>query len=59
MVFAFTVVVVGLVLLFHNYLRKKLRRERLLDQIPGPPALPILGNTLEINVAHDGKLQNI
>lgn len=33
---------------------KRARLVRLIEKIPGPPALPIVGNTIEINVDHDG-----
>lgn len=33
---------------------KRARLVRLINKIPGPPALPIVGNTIEINVDHDG-----
>ncbi|XP_059469204.1 cytochrome P450 4c3 [Neocloeon triangulifer] len=41
------------VLLLWRRIRDRLRRNKWLALIPGPSALPILGNTLEINVAHD------
>jgi hypothetical protein len=44
-----------LLLLRSKWLRTRIRRNELLAQIPGPMALPLLGNTLEINVAHDGE----
>jgi hypothetical protein len=45
-----------LLLLFRStWLRTRMRRNELLALIPGPMALPLLGNTLEINVAHDGR----
>lgn len=28
---------------------------KLMSKIPGPPSLPIIGNTVEVNVEHDGK----
>lgn len=39
------------------YVSFKLRRQRLeqlMAKIPGPVALPIIGNTLEINIGYDG-----
>lgn len=35
--------------------RKRARRVELIEKLPGPPTLPFLGNTVEINVEHDGK----
>lgn len=37
------------------YNKKRSRLVRLINKIPGPPSLPLLGNTVEINVDHDGK----
>lgn len=37
------------------YQKKRARLVKLIEKIPGPPSLPILGNTIEINVDHDGK----
>lgn len=31
--------------------------EQLMAKIPGPTALPIIGNTLEINIGYDGNLR--
>lgn len=39
-----------------RYNWKRARLVRLIEKIPGPPALPIVGNTIEINVDHDGIL---
>ncbi|KAL7018883.1 hypothetical protein ACKWTF_010946 [Chironomus riparius] len=36
-----------------NYNRKRARMVRLINKIPGPPALPLIGNAIEINVEHD------
>lgn len=38
------------------YQKKRARMVRLIDKIPGPSSLPIIGNTIEINVDHDGEL---
>lgn len=38
------------------YQKKRARLVKLIEKIPGPPSLPIIGNTIEINVDHDGKL---
>lgn len=36
------------------YSKRRARMVSLINKIPGPPALPIIGNTVEINVDHDG-----
>lgn len=33
-----------------NFLIHKTRRGRLIDKIPGPPGLPVLGNGLDVSV---------
>lgn len=38
------------------YQNKRARLVKLIEKIPGPPSLPIIGNTIEINVDHDGEL---
>lgn len=40
---------------FVVYNRKRAHMVRLMSKIPGPPSLPIIGNTVEVNVQHDGK----
>lgn len=45
--FLFTIIVV--------YNKRRARLIKLIERIPGPPALPIIGNAIEINVDHDGK----
>lgn len=35
--------------------RKRARMVKLIEKIPGPAALPILGNSIEMNVDHDGE----
>lgn len=37
------------------YQKKRARLVKLIEKIPGPPSLPIIGNTIEINVDHDGE----
>lgn len=37
------------------YQKKRARLVRLIEKIPGPGALPLIGNTIEINVDHDGE----
>ncbi|KAJ9594698.1 hypothetical protein L9F63_014032 [Diploptera punctata] len=50
-------VLIALVLItlvtLYKYYKKHAYTARLINQIPGPPALPIVGNTIEINVEHD------
>lgn len=36
------------------YQKKRARLVKLINKIPGPPTLPLVGNTIEINVDHDG-----
>lgn len=38
------------------YQKKRARLVRMIEKIPGPASLPIIGNTIEINVDHDGTL---
>lgn len=45
--FLFTIIVV--------YNKRRARLIKLIERIPGPPALPIIGNAIEINVDHDGE----
>lgn len=49
----FTVFVAYLVL----FKSRRNRLEELMAKIPGPTALPIIGNTLEINIGYDGNLK--
>lgn len=39
------------------YQKKRARLVKLIEKIPGPPSLPIIGNTIEINVDHDGECE--
>lgn len=48
----FLVIVVIIFLIFFN--KKRARMVKLIEKIPGPAALPILGNSIEMNVDHDG-----
>lgn len=49
----FLIFSVILFIVFFN--RKRARMVKLIDKIPGPAALPILGNSIEMNVDHDGE----
>lgn len=52
-----TLVLISLVITY--IILYKLKRERLvrlIDKLPGPPGLPLIGNAIEINVEHDGEL---
>lgn len=35
--------------------KRRSRIVELIGRLPGPPGLPVLGNTIEINVEHDGE----
>lgn len=37
------------------YNKKRARLVKYIDKLPGPAALPIIGNTIEVNVDHDGE----
>ena len=37
------------------YNRRRSRMVRLIEKIPGPSSLPFIGNSIEMNVDHDGK----
>lgn len=49
------VILILLTTIIAIYNWKRARLYKLMSEIPGPPALPIIGNTIEINVDHDGK----
>ena len=51
MLILFAVVIV----LFTIWYRKYEKRRRIVDKIPGPPALPILGNALQFKRTSRGK----
>jgi cytochrome P450 family 4 len=38
--------------------RRRRRVVRLIERIPGPPSLPLIGNCIELNVEHDGECVN-
>ena len=46
---------VSILMMIFKYYRKRAYIMRLIERIPGPPALPIIGNTIEINVEHNGE----
>jgi cytochrome P450 family 4 len=39
--------------------RSRARMVRLIDKIPGPPSLPVIGNAIEMNVEHDGTCPSV
>lgn len=43
---------IGCFCVVYNWRRAHL--VKLMNKIPGPPSLPIIGNTVEVNVEHDG-----
>lgn len=47
-----------LALALYLYNHKRLRTAQLMSKIPGPAALPLFGNSLQINVDHDGECNN-
>ena len=51
-----TVLVIALVTCYiFLYNRSRARMVSLINKIPGPPSLPLIGNTVEVNVEHDGE----
>lgn len=48
-------VILGWLATWYNSRR---RVSKLISKIPGPPALPLLGNVIELNVDHDGERIN-
>ncbi|CAD6992929.1 unnamed protein product [Ceratitis capitata] len=51
-----TIILVGAITLFFViYNKRRARMVQLIDKIPGPAAMPLLGNSIEMNVDHDGK----
>lgn len=41
------------------YNRRRARMVRLIGKVPGPAAMPIVGNAIECNVDHDGRCGHI
>lgn len=35
--------------------KKRARLVKYIDKLPGPAALPLIGNNIEVNVDHDGE----
>lgn len=35
--------------------KKRARLVKYIDKLPGPAALPLIGNNIEVNVDHDGQ----
>lgn len=51
-----TIILVGAVTLFLViYNKRRARMVQLIEKIPGPAAMPFIGNSIEMNVDHDGK----
>lgn len=48
------VLLVPVLVAWYRYHKSRARMVRLISRIPGPPSLPIIGNTFEISVGHDG-----
>jgi hypothetical protein len=48
------VLAVVLSMVLYRHLRGRASAVRLINKIPGPPYLPIIGNAIELNVEHDG-----
>lgn len=49
----FTLILSGILVVYNS---KRSRMVKLINKIPGPPALPFIGNTVECNVEHDGEI---
>ncbi|PSN42807.1 Cytochrome P450 4c3 [Blattella germanica] len=47
------IVLTGFLIVLYRHYRKRARLIRLIERIPGPPSLPLIGNTIEVNVEHD------
>lgn len=52
----FSLILTGIIVVYNS---KRSRMVKLINKIPGPPALPFIGNTVECNVDHDGEKINI
>lgn len=52
-----TVFLMLLVVYYAAFKMRRQRLEKLLNKIPGPTPLPIIGNSLEISTGYDGKLK--
>lgn len=50
----FSIILTGIFVVYNS---KRSRMVKLINKIPGPPALPFIGNTVECNVDHDGEKQ--
>lgn len=48
----FSLILTGMIVMYNS---KRSRMVKLINKIPGPPALPFIGNTVECNVDHDGE----
>jgi hypothetical protein len=54
--FVALVLLVSVLAILCRYQRKRARMVSLINRIPGPPSLPLIGNAIELNVEHDGML---
>jgi len=46
----------AITIFFVVYNKRRSRLVKYIERIPGPAALPFLGNAIEMNVDHDGKI---
>lgn len=49
----FLVSIVTVFLVVYN--KRRARMVKLIEKIPGPSSMPFIGNSIEMNVDHDGK----
>jgi len=55
-----TVLLIGsLVLFLVVYNKRRSRLVKYIEKIPGPAAMPFLGNAIEMNVDHDGEFSDL
>lgn len=53
----FLVAAIAIITVLYN--RRRARLVRLIEKIPGPKAMPLLGNAVEMSVDHDGKYRAV